>query len=55
MLFIKIVLNLLNVSKYSGTPLVRTEKWPFKNCELSSRLEINTFMFKFTLSSGLSR
>ena len=45
---------------YSGTPLVRPpllhqKKWPFKRGGLSSGVEINTFMFKFTLSSGLSR
>ena len=32
-----------------------SEKWPFKRGGLSSRVEINTFMFRFTLSSGLSR
>ena len=31
------------------------EKWPFKRGSLSSGVEINTFMFRFTLSSGLSR
>ena len=31
------------------------EKWPLKRCGLSSGVEINTFMFRFTLSSGLSR
>ena len=31
-----------------------SEKWPFKRGGLSS-VEINTFMFRFTLSSGLSR
>ena len=31
------------------------EKWPFKRGGLSSEVEINTFMFRFTLSSGLSR
>ena len=31
------------------------EKWPFKRGGLSSGVEIDTFMFKFTLSSGLSR
>ena len=31
------------------------EKWPFKRGGLSSGVEINTFMFRFTLSSGLSR
>ena len=31
------------------------EKWPFKRGGLLSGVEINTFMFKFTLSSGLSR
>ena len=30
------------------------EKWPFKRDGLSSGVEINTFMFRFTLSSGLS-
>ena len=31
------------------------EKWPFKRGGHSSGVEINTFMFRFTLSSGLSR
>ena len=31
------------------------EKWSFKRGRLSSEIEINTFMFRFTLSSGLSR
>ena len=31
------------------------EKWPFKRGGLSPGVEINTFMFRFTLSSGLSR
>ena len=31
------------------------EKWPVKRGGLSSGVEINTFMFRFTLSSGLSR
>ena len=31
------------------------EKWPFKRGGLSSGVKINTFMFRFTLSSGLSR
>ena len=30
------------------------EKWPFKRGGLSSGVEINTFMLRFTLSSGLS-
>ena len=30
------------------------EKWPFKRGGLSG-VEINTFMFRFTLSGGLSR
>ena len=30
------------------------EKWPFKRGGLSS-VKINTFMFRFTLSNGLSR
>ena len=45
---------------YSGTPLVRPslfapEKWHLKRGGLSSGVEINTFMLRFTLSSGLSR
>ena len=31
------------------------EKWPFKRGGLLSGVEINTFMFTFTLSSNLSR
>ena len=31
------------------------EKWPFKRGGLLSGVEINTFMFRFTLSRGLSR
>ena len=31
------------------------ENWPFKRGGLSTGVEINTFMFRFTLSSGLSR
>ena len=37
-----------------ATPFA-SEKWPFKRGGLSSGVEINTFMFRFTLSSGLSR
>ena len=29
--------------------------WPFKRGGLSSEVEINTFLFRFTLSSGLFR
>ena len=32
-----------------------SEKWPFKKGGFSSGVEINTFMFRFTLLSGLSR
>ena len=32
-----------------------SENWPFKSGGLSSGVEINIFMFGFTLSSGLSR
>ena len=42
----------------SGTPLVRPfciKKWPFKRGGLLPGVEINTLMFRFTLSSGLSR
>ena len=31
------------------------EKWPFKRGGLSSGVEINTYMFRFTVSIGLSR
>ena len=31
------------------------EKWPFKRGGLSSEVENNTFMFRFTLSCDLSR
>ena len=31
------------------------EKWPFKRGGLLPGVEINTFMFRFTLPSGLSR
>ena len=37
-----------------ATPFA-SEKWPFKRGGLSSGVEIYTFMFRFTLSSGLSR
>ena len=37
-----------------ATPFA-SEKWPFKRGGLSSGVEINTFLFRFTLSSGLSR
>ena len=37
-----------------ATPFA-SEKWPFKRGGLSSGVEINTFMFTFTVSSGLSR
>ena len=37
-----------------ATPFA-SEKWPFKRGGLSSGVEINKFMFRFTLSSGLSR
>ena len=39
---------------YSGSPF-SPEKWPFKRDGLSSEEEINTFLFRFTKSSGLSR
>ena len=32
-----------------------SEMWPFKRGSFLSGVEINTFMFRFTLSSGLSR
>ena len=35
--------------------LFASEKWPFKRGGLLTGVEINTFMFRFTLSSGLSR
>ena len=31
------------------------EKWPFKRGGLLSGVKINTFMFRFPLSTGLSR
>ena len=37
-----------------ATPFA-SEKWPFKRGGLSSGVEINIFMFRFTLSTGLSR
>ena len=37
-----------------ATPFA-SEKWPFKRVDLLPGVEINTFMFKFILSSGLSR
>ena len=37
-----------------ATPFA-SEKWPFKRGGLSSGVEINTFMFRFSSSSGLSR
>ena len=37
-----------------ATPFA-SEKWPFKRGGHSSGVKINTFMFIFTLSSGLSR
>ena len=37
-----------------ATPFA-SEKWPFKRGGLSSGVEINTFMFRFTLSNGISR
>ena len=37
-----------------ATPFAQ-EKWPFKRGGLSSGVEINTSMFRFTLSNGLSR
>ena len=36
-----------------ATPLA-SEKWPFKSGGLSSGVRINTIMFRFTLSSGVS-
>ena len=39
---------------FEATPFAQ-EKWPFKRGGLSSGVEINTFMFRFTLSCGLSR
>ena len=35
--------------------LFAPEMWPFKRVGLSSGIEISTFMFKFTLTSVLSR
>ena len=32
-----------------------SQKWPFKRGGLLSGVKINTFMFRYTLSSGLSR
>ena len=47
---------------YSGTPLVSPppslfapEMWPFKRVGLSSGVEINAFIVRFTMSSGLPR
>ena len=37
-----------------ATPFA-SQNWPFKRGGLLSGVEINTFMFRFTLSSGLSR
>ena len=37
-----------------ATPFA-SEKWPFKRDGLSSGTEINTFMFRLTLSIGLSK
>ena len=37
-----------------ATPIA-PEKWPFKSSGLSSGVKINTFMYRFTLSSGISR
>ena len=37
-----------------ATPF-ESERWPFKRRGLSSGVEINTFILRFTLSSGLSR
>ena len=37
-----------------ATPFA-AEMWPFKRGGLSSGVEINTFMFRLTVSSGLSR
>ena len=38
-------------SSYEATPFA-PERWPFKRCGLLSGVEINTFMFRFTLSNG---
>ena len=37
-----------------ATPFA-SEMWPFKRGGLSSGVEINIFMFRFTVSNGLSR
>ena len=37
-----------------ATPFA-SEKWPFKRGGFSSGVEINTFILRLTLSSGLSR
>ena len=39
---------------FKATPFA-PEKWPFKRDGLTSGVEINTSMFRFTLSIGLSR
>ena len=38
-----------------GHPFFAPEMWPFIRSGLSLGVEINTFMFRFTLSSGLYR
>ena len=40
---------------YSGIPLVRPTLLFYQKSGLSSGVEINTFMFRYTLSSDLSR
>ena len=54
--FIFVVNSYCSCSNVQGeaTPCV-SEKWPFKRGGLSSEVEKNMFMFRFTLSSGLSR
>ena len=45
----------LQWNSYCEVTPFASEKWSFKRGGLSSRVEINTYMFRFTLSSGLSR
>ena len=49
-LWIKIQCN----PSWEATPFA-PEKWPFKRGGLSSEVKINIFMFRFTVSSDLSR
>ena len=47
--------NINTVEPLFVRPPFVSDLWPFKRGGLSSEVEINTFLFRFTLSRGLFR